>query len=232
MKEFDEVNKKSNAGLIVLVIFLIILLLGSYGGGYYLWDNMKKESDSLSAKLEKAESELSEVKDLKDSIKYIDFDDGYKVYALKQHHSNTASMIVGYKGSIYKVTGDNLTFGALQISKVKFDDQGMYEEKGENFDLFDYIYKFKGKESDLAKATFAVPYNSMDGSYSPILIYKDGSVEASDYIEEALKDYKIKDFISDEIECVGGLDDNMSCPKGKITFKVILQDGTEKTITY
>ena len=82
----------------------------------------------------------------------------------------------------------------------------------------------------MLKVVFSIPYNSTDGAQYPILIYKSGQIESSNSATNyEMKNYKIKDFISEE--CKKFKENTPICEKGQLEYKVILQDGTEKTIT-
>ena len=233
----EEISKKkSNKGLVVLVVVLIILLLGSVG--YICYD--KGVFDGLLGKdkpLEEPKAE--EIKDLSEGFIKIDNHDNaeYRVYSIIAYGSNISSYIVSVDNALYWVRPLEMdqTLDCIEkIPSAKFDASNKFECKIEQdrTDKADYdaeIYKFNGNASDLVKVTSSISYASMDGSKYPILIYKAGNIESIQKdTNDALKDYKIKDFIEEKCEKI---DNNMNCESGKLIYKVVLQDGTEKTIT-
>lgn len=228
--------KKSNRGLVVFLVVLVLLLLGGLGFGAYKYMELDKDYNKLIDDNKTMSEELNTTKDSLEktnidanSLKegYIKFGKDYKIYSLEQHNSATYSMVVGYNGNLYSiVAGQYGTMCISKISEAKFNSSNDYECKIDS-DVDSYIHKFKGKESDLSKVAFSISYNSTDGAKYPILIYKSGEIETNnEETTKALKDYKIKDFVSEECKELNG----MECKKGKIEYKVVLQDGTEKII--
>ena len=247
MEEFNDITKKSNKGLVAAIIILIILLLGALGGTYYIWNNMKKDFDSLNKELKQAKISLE--KEKSENIEVLE--EGYitlrenpsdnnevKIYSVVQYGEGINYIIFSYNNQIYQIKPNeykNLVACINETPKAKFDSSNKFKckiDKDEtDKDYYDAeIYKFDGKASNLVKVTSSILYNSTDGSSYPILIYKDGSIETtSEETNKNLKDYKIKDFISEKCD---KFSDGMTCDKGKITYKVILQDEAEKTINY
>lgn len=218
-------ENKTGKGLVVTLVVLIILLVGIIVFGGYKYINLQKNNDKLTDENKTITEKLNKQKE-----KYITFKKEYKIYALEQHHSATYSIVVGYNDSLYHITAGE--YGIMCISKIKdakFDSNGNYTCKPFEDSDESYIHKFNGKESDLSKVAFSVSYNSTDGAKYPILIYKSGNIESlSDETNSVLKNYKIKDFISEK--CNKFESNAPACEKGQILYKVILQDGTEKTI--
>lgn len=228
--------EKSNKGLIIFLLVLVLLLLGGLGFGIYKYMKLDKNYNKLSSdnktinkELDSTKESLEKTNDDANSLKegYVKFGKDYKIYAIEQHNSTNYSMVVGYNGNLYSIVAGQ--YGTMCISKIpeaKFNSSNDYECKIDS-GIDSYIHKFNGKESDLSKVVFSISYNSTDGAKYPILIYKTGKIETNNAeTTKALKDKKIKDFVSEECKEFNG----MECKKGKIEYKVVLQDGTEKII--
>lgn len=229
-------KKKSHIGLIIFLILIIICLVG-----YICYDKGLLDSFIGKEKTEepKQEEKLSEdVNGLSEGFIKIDNhnNDEYRIYSVIAYGSNISSYVVGVDNSLYWVRPlemEQVLSCIEQIPSAKFDASNKFECKIEqdrtgSADYDAEIYKFNGNASDLVKVTSSISYFSTDGSKYPILIYKSGSIESfSQETNDALKDYKIKDFVEEKCE---KFDSNMNCESGKLMYKVILQDGSEKTI--
>ncbi len=243
MEEFQKINRKKNStGLVVLVVFLFIVIFGLVG--YICYD--KGVFDSLLGKDKpveepKTEETTADVNVLSEGFIKIDTHDNneYKIYSVIAYGSNISSYVVSVSDTLYWVRpldGDQALACIEKIPNAKFDSNNKYTCKIEKdrTDKADYdaeIYKFNGSASDLVKVTSSIAYFSTDGSKYPIFIYKSGNVESAQKdTNDVLKDYKIKDFISEKcIETDANSNGPAMCKK--VEYKVLLQDGTEKTIT-
>ena len=228
-------EKKNNIGLKILVWFLTILLAATVGyivGDKFIFNN-KTEGNTANEIVNK-NGDTTEKEENTTTLKegYIIFDDyneeKYKIYGITMY-SGYDYAVVGYKNNLYVVEQDILCIS--KINSVNFDSLNTFEGKFNEGEVNEYscrIKKFDGKESDLLKVTSSIWHSSTDGSKYPILIYKDGRVETiNNDTAEVLKDYKIKDFVSEKCKKFN----NMKCEKGQLEYKVVLQDGTMKTIT-
>ena len=130
-----------------------------------------------------------------------------------------SGIIIGYNNSLYYLHSSDDFKDIGMISTVSFDSNNIYSNSGT------YIRKYKGNEKDLLKVTFSRSVLNTDGSPYPILIYKDGSIESIEEVEKKLKNYKIKDFISED--CIQR-DNNNFCTSA--SYDVIIQDGTKQVI--
>lgn len=221
---------------IALIIFIILFLLAclALGYGYTKYNKLDNDYKNLSIKYNDANrkletpTEIEKPSDEASGLKegYITFSKDYKIYAIEQHNSASYSIVVGYKNDLYHINASENGFMCIpKIADAKFDSERNYTCEGDS--TSSEIHKFNGNESDLAKIVFSVWHSSTDGSKYPILIYNTGEVESTNEdTNSALKDYKIKDFISEKCNDFDG----MSCKDGKASYTVILQDGSEKTI--
>ncbi len=252
-------KETKSKGLIIILIVFIILFLGTalvLGYGYFKYNDLQKnfvdlqkKYDDTNTNLENTNNELTKAKtDLDASkkvenglkqgyipVKFLDKDTDYKIYDIEFYGGGLHYIIVSYKDELYQVnvSGEDaasVIYTAIdKISKAKFDSDNNYEVKIDG--VFVAMHKFSGKASELTKVTANIPYNSSDGSNVPILIYKSGEVESTiSNISKALKDYKVKDVLSQK--CLKPEGNGFECKKGKIAYKVVLQDGTEKEINY
>ena len=240
--DFSGVLKvNNNNGLKFLIVLLILIILGLIG---YICYDKGVFNDLLEKykiiKKEEPKEELSEEDSLELSEGFVKVqyhgDAEYKVYSVIAYGNSISSYVVSVNDALYWVRPleNDQTLACIEkIVTAKFDSSNKYicktdQDRTDKADYDAEIYKFEGKASDLVKATSSIAYYSTDGSKYPILIYNSGNVESVNKdTDNVLKDYKIKDFIEEKCE---KFDDNMKCENGKLVYKVILQDGTEKTI--
>lgn len=236
----EDIKEKNNKGLVVFLFILVLLLLVGLAFGTYKYIELDKDYNKLSADNKKVSEQLNsekkEIEQVSEDVTnlkegYIKFGNDYKIYAIEQHNSATYSIIVGYNNSLYSIEAGQ--YGTMCISKIaeaEFNSSNDYEcIISDSVDS--YIHKFNGQESDLSKVTFSIWHSSTDGAKYPILIYKSGVIETTNKeTAEALKDYKIKDFISEK--CDDFEEGNAPiCKQGHVSYEVVLTDGTKKTIT-
>ena len=231
-------NKKNSKGLVItLVIFMLVFAACAallFTG--VIKSPMVKEKDctetkcSVDTKTDDDTKKDSKVEDTGLKEGYLVYENDYKIYGI-YNYVELASVVVGYNDNIYLVDGGDNQVGCIKkLGELQFDENSKAKcgwEHGTDSDA----YKFTTKESELAKVVFRVPIGSTSGYKTPILIRKDGSIETTNkQTANAVKDYKIKDFI--EETCIEHPTDGNrfpgDCLKGQ--YKVILQDGTEKTI--
>ena len=231
-------NKKSGKGL---VITLIVLLVAFAACAALLFTGVikspmvkceEKTTEKTNTKTDSDTKKDSKVEDTSLEEGYVLYDKDHKVYGI-YNYVELASLVVGYNGDLYYIAGgDSPSSCVLRVGEVSYDQENKATCDMTSIETSpSQIMKYNGKEKDLAKVVYRVPIGSTSGFKNPILIFKDGSIETTNQqTANALKDYKIKDFI--EEKCVEHPTDGSQfpgdCLKGE--YKVVLQDGTEKTI--
>ena len=221
-------NKK---GSTVLVIILLIVLVGAGAYIFYQYksygDLDKKYTDVNNKYNElnkKSTEKVVEDNSLKEGYvvfkSYRNQENIFNIYGLSAYSYEIDGLVVAYNNSLYYVSGLKVDDTLANLPTTTLNEEGYYSQNG------NHIKKFNGKESDLAKVVFSKATFSTDGSKYPILIYKDGSVESINEVSEALKNYKIKNFISEK--CIQPGD--FMCAKAE--YEVVLQDGTTQKVQY
>ena len=240
MEKFNE--RKKGKGLMVLALVLSLLLGFTIGYIYYdkflsVNDNQLKEIEKKYKDLEvkynglKNDSDFIDDRSVDESI-YIDYThhENYKIYAI-----GVSQRIIGYNGELYLIeneSGKNIDYSlcvsGLEDGTFKFTDKDRYNCSDTSSEGGTYIIKLNVKEDDVYKVKIYDRFASTDAQYDIFVIYKSGKVERYGYANKddvlvMFKDYKVKDveefcYKKNEFGCSAG-------------YKLVLQDGTIKTVT-
>lgn len=236
-------EKKSNKGLIVLVVILAILLVGSIG--YICYDKfvldkdvnqvLSKTKNDLKVSNEEKDKAVKSYKDAVSKVKKLEDNSNSSVdeknYIISRIHSSdniniyaicNKGIFYAYKGKMYfgSSTGDN-------FYDILYNDKPNKSDKSSGYTVINL-----GLKEDSVKKIF-VTNNSFtrDSQQSIYLIMSDGSVRYYSTIDIAHNDYKtiLKKYQVSDLDVVGcGKSGELGCLSLK--YELTLMDGSKKVV--
>ena len=229
-----EEGKKSNVGVIILTA-IICLLLGA-AGVYFVYGNhikenckpeeVEKPTQTETTNCEEACSVVSDKNSLH-VYEHTSSNNGYNIYAYLDNQG-VINTILDYNNVLYKVSEAGQSscvtklYEGLKFTNNKADCSEDESTSGE-------VYKFDVNVSDLANAYLIQSFRS-DGADFTLLVFKSGKVNRYDFVDgvkvtkDVFADQKVKEV--KDYSCSKQGEDGCE----KESFKVVLQDGTEKEL--
>lgn len=238
-----EEKKKSNKGLIVLVVILAILLVGSIG--YICYDKIVLDKDinqvlsktkrDLKASNEEKDKAVKNYKDAVSKIKKLEDKSNVSVddknYIISRIHSSdnmniyaicNEGILYAYKGKMYfgSSTGDN-------FYDILYNDKPNKSNKSSGYSVINLGLK----EDSVKKIIVTNNRFTRDSQQSIYFIMSDGSVRYYSTIDIVNNNYKtiLKKYKVSDLDVVGcGKNDELGCLSLK--YELTLIDGSKKVV--